>query len=128
MVEGNHYATALGRTGPKGSTAGSKEGEVVLSLLLNGLHLQALDVLGIGLFIEWALEVPLDSASQMVVGQQFSASARATEQLSSISVRQAACQTLALLISAGWWVSASQMVQAERAFASLMTSVVSDSI
>ena len=74
------------------------------------------------------LEVPLDSASQMVVGQQFSASARATEQLSSISLRQAAYQTLALLISASWWVSASQMVQAQRAFASLMTSVVSDSI
>ena len=128
MVGGNHYATALRRAGPKGSTAGSKEGEVVLSLLLNGLHLQVLDVFGMGLLAEWALEVPLDSASHMVAEQWFSASARAREQLSSISLRQAVYQTLALLISAIWWVSTHWMVQAQRAFASLMASVVSDSV
>ena len=50
-------------------------------------------------WVERALEEPLDSASLMVVEQQFSASARAREQLSSISLRQAACWTLASLIS-----------------------------
>ena len=39
----------LRRAGPKGSTTGGKEGEAVLSLLLNGLCLQTLDVFGVGL-------------------------------------------------------------------------------
>ena len=42
-------------------------------------------------WVEWALEVPLDSASLMVVEQQFSASAKGREQSSSISFRQVAC-------------------------------------
>ena len=40
---------ALRRAGPKGSTAGGKEDEAVLSLLLNSLCLQMLDVFGMGL-------------------------------------------------------------------------------
>ena len=35
--------------GPKGSTAGGKEGKAVLSLLLDSLCLQTLDVFGMGL-------------------------------------------------------------------------------
>ena len=49
VVGGNHYATALRRAGPKGSTTDGKEGKAVLSLLLNSLCLQALDVFGMGL-------------------------------------------------------------------------------
>ena len=51
-----------------------------------------------------------DIASELVVEQQFSTSARAREQSSSISLRQVACQTLASLISTIQWASASQMV------------------
>ena len=78
-------------------------------------------------WVEPALEAPLDSASLMVVEQWFSASAKASKQSSSISLRKVACWTLASLISAVPWVSASQMVQAQRAFTSLMASIVSDS-
>ena len=49
MEGGNHYAMGLWRTGPEGSTTESKEGKAVLTLLLNGLHLQMLDVFGMGL-------------------------------------------------------------------------------
>ena len=58
-------------------------------------------------WVEWALEAPLDSASLMVVEQQFSSSAKAREQSSSISLRQAACQTLASLTSTVQQVSSS---------------------
>ena len=61
-------------------------------------------------WIEWALGVPLDSGSLMAVEQWFSASARAQVQSSSISLMQAVCQTLALLINTVQQVSASQMV------------------
>ena len=79
-------------------------------------------------WVQQALEVLLDSASLMVVEQQFSASAKARMQSSSISFRQVVFQTLALLISTVLQVSTSQMVQAQRSFASLTASVVSDSI
>ena len=45
-------------------------------------------------WVEWALEV-LDSASLVVVEQQFSTSSKAREHSSSISFRQVACHTLA---------------------------------
>ena len=86
------------RAGPKGSTAGSKEGVAVLCLLLNSLYLKMLDVFGMGL-LGW-------------VGFG----------------RQMACQTWASLISTIQWASISQMVQAQRVFTSLMASAVSDSI
>ena len=79
-------------------------------------------------WIEQALEMLLDSASLMAVEQWFAASAKVRVQSSSISLRQAACQTLASLISAVWQVSTSWMVWVQRAFASLTASVVSDSI
>ena len=71
---------------------------------------------------EWALEALLDSASHMVVEQQFSTSARASEHLSLISLIHVACHILASLISTVQQVSTSQMVQAQRAFAFLMVS------
>ena len=76
----NHYVMALGRAGPKGSTAGSKEGEVVLSLLLNeplppGAGCLWHGLVGLsGLWKHcWTL------ASLMVAEQQFSTSAMARE-------------------------------------------------
>ena len=84
--------------------------------------------LALDCWVVWALEALLDSASLMVVEQWFSASAKAREQSSSISLRQVACWTLASLISTIHQVSASWMVQAQRAFSSLTASVVSNSI
>ena len=78
-------------------------------------------------WIKWALEALPDSASLMAVEEQFSASAKAWAQLSSIYLIQVVCQTLALLISTVQQVSVSWMVQAQRAFTSLMALVVSDS-
>ena len=78
-------------------------------------------------WIEWAWVTLWDSASLIAVDQQFSASAKVCAQLASASLIQAVCWTLALLISTTWWASTSLMVQAQRAFTSLMASVTSDS-
>ena len=109
MVWGNHYATALGELALRAApqvVRKARQSFPSSSMASASRHWMSLSW---ACWVDWALEALLDSASLMVVEQQFSTCARAREQSSLISLRQVASWTLALLISAVWQVSKSQM-------------------